>query len=304
MVEKSVDRPVIITGANTGIGRKTVELLIEKGKSVYATARKERDLEELNKLENTTAIKLDVTKPTEIEHAFKFIKKKGTGLYGLVNNAGIANVGPIFTHSEEAVYEMFNVNVFGVHRMTNAMLPFMFESGKGRIVIIGSISGILTAPFLGLYSMSKHALEAYVDTLYFNLKEAGIGVSIIEPGNFKSEIGHNFYERFQKENKEDRIFMTDEQREMQRKEVEERFASPDTDPEPDAVAEAIYDALYSDKPKIRYLVTGNQEEARWVIKKMLHELSQLNYNHQHSYSKEELVRMLDEIDAGEEFSFN
>ncbi len=303
MVEETTEGPVLVTGASTGIGRKIVELLVSKGKEVYATARKEKDLEELGKLENTTSIKLDVTKPDEISEAVKLIREEGKGLYGLVNNAGIANVGPIFTHSEEAMYEMFDINVFGVHRMTNAMLPFMFEAGKGRIVIIGSISGILTAPFLGLYSMSKHALEAYVDTLHLNVKDAGIGVSIIEPGNFKSEISLSMYERIKKEKKELRILMTDEQREMQLKEIDENFAGPDTDPEPDAVAQAIYDALYSEKPKIRYLVTGNQKEANWVVRKMLHELSQLNYNHEHSYSKDQLIEMLNEISGSEEFSF-
>ena len=195
MVEKLADKPVLVTGASTGIGRKTVELLIDNGKSVYATARRKEDLDELDKIENTTAIKLDITKPVEIQQAVKFIRERDTGLYGLVNNAGIANAGPVFTHSEEAMFEMFDINVFGVHRMTNAVLPFLFESGKGRIVITGSISGILTAPFFGLYSMGKHALEAYADALHLNLKESGIGVSIIEPGNFKSEIGKTMFEK-------------------------------------------------------------------------------------------------------------
>ena len=195
MLEKSTEKPVLITGASSGIGRKTVDLLIDKGKEVYATARKEKDIETLSKLENTTAIKLDVTRPQEIATAAHFIRKRDKGLYGLVNNAGIANVGAIFTHSEEAMYKLFDVNVFGVHRLTNAILPFLFESRGGRIVNIGSISGILTGQFLGLYSMSKHALEAYTDTLYLSLKDIGIGVSIIEPGNFKSEIGLSMLNR-------------------------------------------------------------------------------------------------------------
>ena len=177
--------PVLITGASTGIGRKILELLISKGIEVYAGARKDKDIEELNKIENVTAFKIDVTKPEEIQKAFEEIKKIGRGLFGLVNNAGIANVGPIFTHSEEAVYEMLNVNVLGIHRVTTAMLPFLFES-KGRIVNIGSISGILTGTNLGLYSVSKHAVEAYTDALSLSLDDAGIKVSVIEPGNFKS----------------------------------------------------------------------------------------------------------------------
>jgi short-subunit dehydrogenase len=290
---KDMDKPVLITGASTGIGRKTTELLVENGKHVFACARKEKDLGELNKLPNTTAFRLDVTKNDQIAKVSKQIKDLGTGLYGLVNNAGIVNVGPIFTHSEEAVYEMFDINVFGVQRITNAMLPFLFKS-KGRIVNISSISGVLTSPYMGLYSMSKHALEAYSDALFLNLKEAGIEVSIIEPGNFKSEIGKTMYERRKVEKKELRVFMTDEQRDMQLKEIEKNFARPDPDPEPVVVAEAIYDALYSDNPKPRYLVTGKQEEAERVMRKMFQELTQMNFNHNHSYERDELIQFLDD----------
>jgi len=286
--------PVLITGANSGIGRKTLELLIDKEIEVYACARKDDDLEELNNLPYTTAIKLDVTKPEEIQKAFDQINQQGKGLYGLVNNAGIVNVGPIFTHSDEGMYEMFNINVFGVHRVTNAMLPFLFKS-RGRIVNISSISGVLTGLFFGLYSMGKHALEAYSDALYQNLKEDGIEVSTIEPGNFKSEIGLNMFERIKKENKELRIFMNDKQRKMQLDEIEKHFTEPDTYPEPYAVAEAIYDALYSENPKPRYLVVSKQEEAERVMRKMFSELAQMNHNHEHGYSRDALVEMLDEM---------
>ncbi len=303
MVEKIAEKPVLITGASSGIGRKTVELLIDKGKEVYAAARKEKDIETLNKLENTTAIKLDVTKPQEIAEVVHFIRKREKGLYGLVNNAGIADVGAIFTHSEEAMYKLFDVNVFGVHRLTNAILPFLFESRGGRIVTIGSISGILSGQLLGLYSMSKHALEAYTDTLHLSLKEIGIEVSIIEPGNFKSEIGLSMFNRIKKEDKSLRHLITEEQRKMLLKEVEDSFVAKDDDPEPDKVAEAIYNALYSKKPKQRYLVTGNQEEARWVMRKMLLELSQMNTHHEHSFTREEIIEMFDEIKNKYDFSF-
>jgi short-subunit dehydrogenase len=293
MSSKNMDKPVLITGASTGIGRKTTKLLSEREKIIYACARKEKDIAELDKLPNTTAFKLDVTKNDQISQVVQQIKDLDEGLYGLVNNAGIVNFGPIFTHAEEAVQEIFDINVFGVQRVTNAMLPFLFES-KGRIVNIGSISGVLSGPFHGLYSMTKHALEAYSDALYGNLAEAGIEVSIIEPGNFKSEIGKTMYEKRKAEKEDLRIFMTDKQREMQLKEFEKNLSGPSPYPEPIAVAEAIFDALYSKNPKPRYLVTSNQRETEWVIRKMFQELTQMNFNHAHSYKREELVQMLDE----------
>ncbi|MCG3260174.1 MAG: hypothetical protein H7644_10530, partial [Candidatus Heimdallarchaeota archaeon] len=86
-------------------------------------------------------------------------------------------------------------------------------------------------------------------------------------------------------------------------EVEDSFVAKDDDPEPDKVAEAIYNALYSKKPKQRYLVTGNQEEARWVMRKMLLELSQMNTHHEHSFTREEIIEMFDEIKNKYDFSF-
>ena len=302
MITENNQKPILLTGASTGIGRKTLELLTKKGVEVYAGARKKEDIEELNSLENVTALKLDVTKTSEIQNAFEQIKTFKKGLYGIVNNAGIATVGPIFTHSIEGVKEMFDVNLFGIHRVTTAMLPFLFES-KGRIVNISSISGILTGPNLGLYSVTKHAVEAYSDALNLSLENAGIKVSMIEPGNFKSEIGKNMYARRLEEKKEFRIFMTDEQREMQKEIMKKHFAGPDDDPEPDAVAEAISDALYSKNPKPRYLVTGNQAEARWVVKRMFYELKSLNENHEYSYSRDELVALLDQVLKEKEFSY-
>ena len=298
MNEEDKGSSILITGANSGIGRKTLELLVEKGHKVYGCARKKEDLEELGTLPNTTPIKLDVTKPEEIAEAVKFIKKQDQGLYGLVNNAGIANVGPIFTHSEAAMKEMFEINVFGVHRMVLAFFPLLKKS-KGRIVNISSISGILTAPFFGLYSMTKHALEAYSDALYQNMLEMGILVSLIEPGNFKSDIGQNMYNRYLDEEKNIRLFMTDAQRKQQRSEIEKHFVRSDPLPEPFVVAEAIYDALFSNTPKPRYLVTGNKEEANWVMRRMFFELAQLNQKHEHSFKEDELFKMLKESLANE-----
>ncbi|NPD89278.1 MAG: SDR family NAD(P)-dependent oxidoreductase [Asgard group archaeon] len=230
-------------------------MLIEKGKRVYACARKAKHIAELDKFPNTTTFRLDVTKTDQISKAVQQIKEMDEGLYGLVNNAGIVNFDPIFTHVEEAVMEVFEINVFGVQRVIDSMLSFLFES-KGRIVNIGSISGVLTGPFNGLYSMSKHALEAYSDALYPNLTEAGIKISIIEPGNFKSEIEKTMFEKRKIEKKELRIFMTDKQKQMQLREFEKNLSRPNSYPEPITVAKALFDALYSDNPKLKYIVTS------------------------------------------------
>ncbi|MHA1552609.1 MAG: SDR family oxidoreductase [Candidatus Heimdallarchaeaceae archaeon] len=285
--------PILITGANSGIGRKTLELLIDKGYFVYAGARKEKDIEELNKLPNTLAIKLDVTNDEQVKQAIEIIKKEGRGLYGLVNNAGIGMAGSIITTSMEMMKDLFEVNVYGPHRMTLACFPLLRKS-KGRIVNISSISGILTGRILGLYSMSKHALEAYSDTLIQNVEDYDMNVSLIEPGNFKSDIGRNLIEKMRKEEESYRINMSTAQKKQQFKEIEEGFSADHGYPEPFKVAEAIFDALYSEKPKPRYLVCGNEEEVKWVIKRMFVVLLQLNHNHEYSYDREAMIEILDE----------
>ena len=292
MSKENLDKPILITGSNSGIGRKALELLLKEGYFVYAGVRKEEDLQELNKLPNTLAIKLDVTNEDQIKTAVQIIKKEGRGLYGLVNNAGIAEVGPMITSSIDMMKNIFEVNVFGPHRMVLACLPFL-KQPKGRIVNIGSISGILTGRFLGLYSMSKHALEAYSDSLIQDAVELGMYVSIIEPGNFKSDIGKNMYERMKKEQEGYRINMTDNQRKQQFKEVEKHFLNDQGFPEPDLVAKAILDAISSEKPKPRYLVT-TKDETIWVLQRMFGELFQLNHNHVNTHSREELISIMDE----------
>ena len=293
MSDKEDLKAVLITGANSGIGRKTLEMLIDKGYFVYAGARKEKDIEELNKLPNTLAIKLDVTNDEQVKQAIETITKEGRGLYGLVNNAGIAVVGPIITTSMDMMKDLFEVNVYGPHRMTLACFPLLRKS-KGRIVNISSISGIITGKILGLYSMSKHALEAYSDTLIQSVEDYDINVSLIEPGNFKSDIGSNLIEKMRKEEESYRINMTASQKKQQFQEIEEGFSTYHGFPEPFKVAEAIFDALFSEKPKPRYLVSRNEEEVKWVIKRMFVELLQLNYNHEFSFNKEALVDILDE----------
>ena len=181
-------KAVLVTGATTGIGRAIAERLAAGGVFVYAGARKDADMAALNRIDNIMAVRLDVTKQDQIDAAVEMIREEGRGLWGLVNNAGVNVVAPMIEASESDFRFLFDVNVFGVYRVTKAFAPLIVES-EGRIVNISSISGVLSGPGYGMYAGSKHALEAMTDATAGELGEFGVHVAAVNPGNFASEIG-------------------------------------------------------------------------------------------------------------------
>ena len=192
--ESAGQRAVLITGASTGIGRLTAEHLAANGYFVYAGARKANDIEALNAIENVKAVRLDVTSQEEIDAAVELVRSEGRGLWGVVNNAGVGGGAPLIEVSEEELKFLFDVNVYGVFRVTKSFAPLIIES-KGRIVNISSISGFLSGYGYGPYSMTKHAVEAFNDSLRREMRQFEVEVVAIEPGNYNSAIGNNFCSR-------------------------------------------------------------------------------------------------------------
>jgi len=264
-------KAVLVTGASTGIGRKITERLAADGYFVYAGARSDSDLAELNAIENVQALRLDVTKPEEIAAAVEAVTAAGRGLHGLVNNAGVAITGPFSDTTEEDFDFVMQVNVYGPYRVTKAFTP-LIVAGKGRITTISSISGILSARDLGVYSMSKHAIEAFADSLALQMEPQGVRVSIVEPGNYNSEIGKS----------------------AARRSGVSRLTDRSVYKSPDEVAEAVKLALFEPEPKRRYMVVPNAYEAEITIRKAIQELAELNEGHAHTYGRDALVQMLDE----------
>lgn len=266
-------KAVLVTGASSGIGRKVTERLAAEGYFVYAGARNEEDLRALDAIENVDSIRLDVTRPEEIAAAVEVVRKAGRGLHGLVNNAGVAVVGPLTEMKEEDLRFVFDVNVFGPYRVTKAFAPLILESG-GRITTISSIAGILSRPPLGGYSMSKHAVEAFGDALAAELEPKGVKVSLIEPGNYRSEISRSASVRMGLG-------------------PDSPMADRSRFPEPDDVAEAVVHALFDANPKRRYMVVPERREAELTIAQAIEELVQLNERQPYSYDRDELVKMLE-----------
>ena len=137
-------KSILVTGASTGIGRNLTETLAGNGYHVYAGARKDKDLAALNAIDNVTAVKLDVTRQDQVDAAVAMIREKDTGLYALVNNAGVGGGGTVIDTPIEDQTFVYSVNVEGVYRTTKAFAPLVIES-KGRIVTTGSIAGTISA---------------------------------------------------------------------------------------------------------------------------------------------------------------
>ena len=287
--DSNEQKAVLITGASTGIGRNMAETLAAKGYFVYAGARKQADIDALSAIDNIQGIRLDVTVQEEIDAAVETVTNAGRGLFGIVNNAGVGVIWPLIEADEEDMQFQMDVNLFGPYRVTRAFAPLIIES-QGRITTTGSISGILYGTFIGPYSISKHGIEAFTDSLSREMEKFGVEVSVIEPGNYNSAIVDTMRKRMERRGQTSEGSFFEE-------ELQERLARPSDRSrykEPDEVSAAFMHALFDENPKRRYMVVPNQREAEITIRKAIEELVQLNEGHEYSYDREALIAMLDE----------
>ncbi len=289
----AAQKAVLITGASTGLGRSMTELLASKGHFVYAGARKDKDIAELNQIENVQAVRLDVTVQQDIDAAVKTITEAGRGLYGLVNNAGVAVIAPLIEVDEEDFDFQMDINVKGPYLVTKAFAPLIIES-KGRITTTSSIAGILSGTLFGPYSMSKHAMEAFTDSLAAEMEKFGVHVSVIEPGSYQSDIGKNIARRMKARGQtvDGSLYEEELKRMMARFDSDEPGGG-----DPIEVAQAAEHALFDENPKRRYMVTPNEQQADITVRKAMEEMVQLNQGQQYSFDRETLIKMLDETMA-------
>jgi NAD(P)-dependent dehydrogenase (short-subunit alcohol dehydrogenase family) len=288
-------KSILITGASTGIGRNLAETLAAEGYHVYAGARKDEDLAELDAIDNITAVKLDVTSQQQVDAAVDMIKEKGTGLYALVNNAGVGGGGPVVDTPIENQRFVYDINVEGVYRTTKAFAPLVIESG-GRIVTTGSIAGTISAlPGFSAYSGSKHWIEAYTDSLAAEMAPHDVAVSVVEPGNYKSNIRRSSVARRLEQTEAAGDEVTEEMKKAYEATAERELSLK----EPDEVSAAFMHALFDENPLRRYIVVPNAQEQERTIRTKVSELVQLNQWGPYSYSRDQLVEMLDEALAGD-----
>lgn len=245
---------VLITGCSTGIGFDTAITLSGLGYKVFATARKQADVEKLKAL-GLNAYLLDLTNESSIDNAVNWVLKQTDGsLYALFNNGAYGQAGALEDLPVEALKEQFETNVFGWHYLTRVVIPVMRKQGFGRIIQNSSVLGLVAMPYRGAYNASKFAIEGYTDTLRLELKGSGIQISLIEPGPIETQFRANalaktleFIDVDNSVHKDNYKIEIDR---LSKEESTNKFTLPAS-----AVTSKVVHALSSKKAKTRYYVT-------------------------------------------------
>jgi NAD(P)-dependent dehydrogenase (short-subunit alcohol dehydrogenase family) len=188
MIEKNA--VWLITGCSTGLGRALALQALRSGYRVALSARDPSALADIVKdySEAALAAELDVTKPDQVRAAIEAAEKRFGAVDVLVNNAGYGYVGAIEEGEESDVRAIFETNIFGTWNMIKGVLPGMRERGRGHIVNMSSVGGITTFPAVGFYHMAKFAVEGLSETLAKEVAHFGIGVTVVEPGAFRTDF--------------------------------------------------------------------------------------------------------------------
>ena len=248
-------KTVVITGASTGIGRAAAEHLAAQGWKVFAGVRKQEDADALKQANPAIEpLMIDVTKPDDVKTAVAKVDAalKGSKLNGLVNNAGIANMGPLALQPADEFKAHFEVNVFGTLNATQGFLPLLGmdrnRSGEpGRIVNITSLGGRIAAPFLGAYTATKHAVESMTDSFRRELIIYGIDAIAIGPGSVKTPI----WDKAEEKN-EDQPYANSAWAEPIQKFSDAMMKGGREGLPPEKIARVIETALTDSSPKARY----------------------------------------------------
>ncbi|MBI2256164.1 MAG: oxidoreductase [Proteobacteria bacterium] len=232
-------KTAIVTGASSGIGRATAEALVRAGFTVFGTSRRAHD----NGPRGVTMMICDVTDQAAVAALVSTVQERAGHIDVLVNNAGIGLVGGAEESSISQVRALFDVNLFGVIRLTNAVLPSMRQRGHGRIINISSILGLIPAPYSAHYSATKHALEGYSESLDHETRAFNVRVSLIEPAYMRGVFEQNAL------GPDSAVQDYDQARTRARK--HERDAASVAEP-PEVVAEAVVLAATAARPRQRY----------------------------------------------------
>ena len=236
------DKATLVTGVSSGIGREIAQLLAERGARVFGTVRNPQSA---GSIRGVDLVRMDVTEDASVSEAVQRIVLEAGPVQFLVNNAGYSFIGALEETSVAEARQQFETNLFGVLRVTNAILPGMRQQGDGRIVNISSVLGFLPAPYWGIYAASKHAVEGYTETLDHEIRRFGVRALLVEPAYTRTKLSGN--------TKEAQITLdvyADERKRL----TSEALQNIERGDDPRMVAEAVYNALTAKSPRLRYPV--------------------------------------------------
>ena len=239
----------LVTGASSGIGRVTAQALAHAGFRVFGTSRKAVD----DPYPGITMLACDVTDEASVKRLVEEIVRQAGRIDVVVNNAGIGLLGGAEESSIGQAQRLFDVNVFGVARVVNAVLPLMRAQKSGRIVNMGSLLGLIPSPFNAFYSSTKHAIEGYSESLDHEVRQFGIRVVVVEPGITRTSFEENLTRADQP------LAPYAEGRERSEKLMREWVAGGDA---PQIVADVVVKAATDAKPRLRYSAGKQSTQVR------------------------------------------
>ena len=240
---------ILVTGASSGIGHATLKLLVQEGHIVYGSARDKKDLELINQA-GGKPVKIEMTNYKTLDSAVKSIIQAEERIDVLFNNAGYGLYGSVEETPIEKAKHQFEVNLFGLARLTQLVLPHMREAGSGLIINTSSMGGKMYTPLGAWYHASKHALEGWSDCLRLELKQFNVDVSIIEPGLIKTPWGEGAADNLEAISGNGPYKSLGERT---ARGIRSTYGSRDRVSSPEVVARAVSRAVSSGKPKTRYV---------------------------------------------------
>jgi short-subunit dehydrogenase len=240
---------ILVTGASSGIGQSCAELLTRRGHRVYGASR-------------TSELRMDVRDEASVNAAIQSILEREQRLDAVINNAGFGIAGAVEDTSIAEAMEQFEVNFFGVLRVCRAALPAMRAQRQGTIINIGSIGGLIAIPYQGLYSATKFALEGLTEALRLEVRDFGIHVVLIEPGDHRTGFTQN--RRLTGASGAGSAYGKTFAHAVERMAADEQAG-----PSPDRVAALVARVVESRRPRLRYTVGPAPQRAAVWLKRLL-----------------------------------
>ncbi len=246
---KNMKKVILLTGASSGIGYQTAESLAKEGHIVYGAARRIEKMEDLKQF-GVKSIYLDITDENSIKNVVDTIIGNEGRIDVLINNAGYGSFGAVEDVEINEARRQFEVNLFGLARLVQLVLPHMRKQKEGRIINVSSMGGRLTTYFGAWYHATKYALEAFSDALRMEVSDFGIDVSLIEPGGIKTDWGIIASDKLEKSAKGGAY----EKEAMKTAKGMKKQYSGNLLSNPIVITKSISKAINSNRPKARYLI--------------------------------------------------